>query len=156
MPADGEGAAQVHGDDRVELLLGHVDEHPVAEDARVVDHDVEPSEGVDRRLDDAARSGVVRDVVGVGDRLTPQGRDLVHDLLCGAGVRARPIDGAAEIVDDHARTLASEGKRVLAPDTPTSPRDDDDTTFADARHGASSSPPRRLASGCARDRTGCA
>ena len=43
----GEGALEVHLDDRVPLLLGHVDEHAVAQDAGVVDEHVEVAEGVD-------------------------------------------------------------------------------------------------------------
>ena len=39
-------AAQVHGDDGVPVLVGHVEQHPVAGDARVVDDDVEATESV--------------------------------------------------------------------------------------------------------------
>ncbi len=51
----GEGALEVDLDDGVPLRLGHVREHAVAEDAGVVDEDVEAAEGVDRLLDQRAR-----------------------------------------------------------------------------------------------------
>ena len=41
-PHAGEGAAQVHVDDRVELLVGHLPQHAVAQDAGVGDEHVEP------------------------------------------------------------------------------------------------------------------
>ena len=47
--ARGERALEVDGDDGVPLLLGHVGEHAVAQDAGVVDDDVEVAERVDRR-----------------------------------------------------------------------------------------------------------
>ena len=42
-------AAQVHADDVVPLLVGEVEQHPVAGHAGVVDHDVELAEALDRR-----------------------------------------------------------------------------------------------------------
>ena len=66
---DVEGALQVDVDDRVEQVGRHVVERLVAQDAGVVDDDVDAAEGVDRRLHDrrAALGGGHR--VGVGDRL---------------------------------------------------------------------------------------
>ena len=64
-----EGALQVHLDHRVPLGLGHVDEHPVAQDAGVVDQHVELAEARDRLPDQALGAGEVADVVAVGDRL---------------------------------------------------------------------------------------
>ena len=43
----GERAAQVHVDHGVEVLVGHLPQHPVAQDARVGDHHVEPAELLD-------------------------------------------------------------------------------------------------------------
>ena len=41
----------MHADHVVPLVDGHVDEHAVAQDAGVVDQDVEAAEGLDRRFD---------------------------------------------------------------------------------------------------------
>ena len=41
-----EVAAQVHRDDRVPVLVGHVEQHAVAGDPGVVDDDAEPAEAV--------------------------------------------------------------------------------------------------------------
>ncbi len=51
------GALQVHGDDLVELLLGHLAHGRVAGDAGVVDHDVQAAEGVDGRPDERLHLG---------------------------------------------------------------------------------------------------
>ena len=49
----GEGALEVNGDDVVPFLFGHIEHHTVAQDAGAADRDVQPSEVVDGRLDDA-------------------------------------------------------------------------------------------------------
>ena len=59
---------QVYRDHRVPLLLAHVEDHAVAQDACVVDEDVEPPEGVERRLHDALAALHRRHRVVVGDR----------------------------------------------------------------------------------------
>ena len=68
-----EVALQVDVDDRVPLLLGHVDEHPVAQDAGVVDQDVEVAEGLDGGVDETLAALPVGNVVGVGHRLAAGG-----------------------------------------------------------------------------------
>ena len=68
---------------RVPFLLGHVEDHPVTHDPGVVDHDVDPSEVVERRLDDplATRHGGHR----LGARRGPAAGalDLAHHVLGG-------------------------------------------------------------------------
>ncbi len=74
MPGGDEVALQVDVDDRVPLLLGHVDQHPVPQDAGVVDQHVEVAEGLDGGVDQALAALPVADVVGVGHRLRPRPR----------------------------------------------------------------------------------
>ena len=83
-----EVTLEVDVDDRVPLLLGHVEAHLVAEDPGVVDEDVEPAELVDRLRDQRLAAVPGRDVVEVGDGLPAGGDDLVDDLLGRALVRA--------------------------------------------------------------------
>ena len=47
----GERAAQVHVDHGVEVVVGHLPQHAVAQDAGVGDHDVEAAERVDGGCD---------------------------------------------------------------------------------------------------------
>src|SRR5207249_3346760 len=64
-----ERALEVDLDDSVPLALGHVHEHAVAEDARVVYQHVEAAERRDRLLDHLLRSGEIADVTRVRNRL---------------------------------------------------------------------------------------
>ncbi len=119
-----ERALEVDVDDRVPLLLGHVDDHPVAQDPGVVDEDVELAEVVDRLLDQLARGGEVGDVGAVDDRLAPECLDLPHDVVGRTLVGARPVALRAEVVDDDLRALTRQMKRVLATDPAPSAGDD--------------------------------
>ena len=101
-----EGALQVHPDDVVPLLLGHVEDHPVAQDARHVDQDIEPAELADRGLDQVLGSRVIGYVGPVGDGLAAFVGDLGGHLTGWPGVAARAVDGAAEVVHHDARALA--------------------------------------------------
>ena len=62
--------------------------------------------------------------VGVGDGLAAGGLDLVDDALGGPGVAARPVDGAAEIVDDDQRAALGQLQRVLPSEAAARARDD--------------------------------
>ena len=72
-------------DDGVPLVDGHVDQHAVAQDAGVVDQDVDGPEVVDGGLDEPARPLVVRDVIAVGHGLAAHAPDL-FDHLAGRAV----------------------------------------------------------------------
>ena len=89
MPHGGEVPLEVYGDDGVELLLAGVGEHPVADDARVVDQDVESAERVDRGLDQACGLRPVGDVRAAGDGFAAGSGDLVDDALRGAAAAGR-------------------------------------------------------------------
>jgi hypothetical protein len=91
------------GDHRVEVLVGHLPQHLVAQDARVGDQDVEPSELLNRAGDEPVGrlGGTDRDHLGHG--LAARPGDGLHGLL-----RHRLVD----VVDDHAGTDGREGVRV--------------------------------------------
>jgi hypothetical protein len=122
-------ALEVDGDDRVPLLLGHVEEHAVAQNSGVVDEDVQPAVTVERAADDLLRRLEARDVVVARDRLAARGDDLVHDLLGRSRVGSLARERAAEVVDDHARARARECKRMLAADPAARTGDDRDLAF---------------------------
>ena len=67
----------------------HVLERLVAQDAGVVDDDVDPAEGVERGLDDGLAALGRGDAVVVGDGLAAGGLDLVDDLLGGGRASRR-------------------------------------------------------------------
>jgi hypothetical protein len=88
---------------RGDLVEGGGDAH-----AGVVDHRVDPTPGIDCRLDHGSGAGLLGDAVPVGDGLAAVGHDLGGD---GAGVTrvlavAAPAD--TEVVDQHPRSSSSE------------------------------------------------
>jgi hypothetical protein len=70
----------VHLDDQVPVLVLEVLEGNVAQDAGVVDEDVDAAKGLDGGLDDAL---AVLDAVVVGDGLAAGLFDLVDDDISG-------------------------------------------------------------------------
>ena len=128
MSHGGEVALEVHGGDSVELLFTCVGEHAVADDARVVDQNVEVAERVDRGLDEPLGLRPVGDVRPTGDRLASGGGDFVDDALRGAAATGgRSVQPDTDVVDHHARTLGGERQRMCPSDTATGARHDDHT-----------------------------
>ena len=120
---------EVHGDHRVPLRFVHAGDEAVAQDAGVVDHDVEAAELVDRLLDSAFRAVPGGDVVGVGDCRAAGGVDLGDDLVRRAGVSALAGVAAAEVVDDDLGAFSGEQQRVFAADAAAGAGDDGDPAF---------------------------
>ena len=78
---NGESALQMHRDHVVPLFLGHVEDHPVPQDAGAGDHDVQPSVIIDGRLDDPISTGHAGDRLHAGHRRSTSLGDLSHNLL---------------------------------------------------------------------------
>ena len=123
-----ERRAQIGRHDRIPFLFGHVGEHPIAQDAGVVDEDVEVAELGDRRVDEALGTLPARHVVGVGDRMASQRTDLGSDLLGGSLIAALAVVRPAEVVDDHLGALLGEQQRVLPTDPASGTGDDRDSS----------------------------
>ena len=124
VPGDVEGALQVDGDDVVEVLLAHGDEHAVAQDPGVVHDDVEVAEGRDGLVDDGLRPVERAHAVGVGHRLAAGGRDLVDHGLRRRDVGTRAVHRAAQVVDHDLGPQRREQEGVLTADAPPAPGDD--------------------------------
>ena len=122
----GERALEVDPDDSVEVVLGHREQHLVAQDARVVDEDVELPEGVDRLLDEVLGPVPVGHVVVVGDGLAAVALDDVGHLFGGTLVGALAPDRAPEVVDDDLGPLLGQQERFTPPDSVPSAGDDRD------------------------------
>ncbi len=99
-------------------------ERLVAQDAGVVDDDVDLAERVECALDDCCAALGGGDRVGVGDGVAAGSGDLVHDQLSGALVAAGAVDGTAEIVHHDERTTLGHHQGVLPAEAATGTRDD--------------------------------
>jgi len=119
-----EVALAVDTDDGVPLALFHVESHAVAQNAGVVDEDVEAAEGVDGLLDEVFGPLPVRDVVEVRSGLAAEGLDLLDNLTGRAVVRPRAVPLTAQVVDDDLRALTRELERVSASDSASRTGDD--------------------------------
>ena len=110
-----EGAAQVDLEHPVEVLVGEVEEGPIAQDAGVVHPDVDAAElGLGRPEDPvdplAGGHGVV-----VRDGLAPLGLDLLHDAIGGLGGATAAVAVAAEVVHDDLRPGAASASAWARP-----------------------------------------
>src|SRR5262249_46808118 len=79
------GAAQVDANNGVEVGDIHVEDHAVAQDARVVDDNVERAPLLDGGVDQVFRTCFIRNVIAVGDGFAAHRADLVDDFAGGAG-----------------------------------------------------------------------
>src|SRR5581483_7758734 len=112
------GALEVHGDHEVEVLLGHPGDHPVADDARVVDDGVEVAVGVDGAGDEPPDAVEVVHRGGVGAGPPTHLLDLGDDLVGRRFTDRLAVQPGAKVVHDHRRTVAGELEAVLAAETP--------------------------------------
>ena len=128
-------ALEVHADHRVPVLLAHVEDHPVAQDAGVVDDDVELAEGVEGALDDALGALEVGDALAVGDGLAAHLLDLVDHLLGRAVVGAAgAVEVRAEVVDDDLGAVLGHQQRLFAADAAARAGDDRNLPFEQTCH----------------------
>ena len=124
---DVERALEVHVEHRVDQVGRHVVERLVAQDAGVVDDDVDLAERVDGGLDDGLAALGRGDGVVVGHGLAAGRLDLVDDLSARPRRRtAGAVDRAAEVVDDDQRAALGEQERVGAAEAAAGAGDDRD------------------------------
>ena len=101
------GSVEVHVDDEAEILRLHLGEAPVAEDAGIVDEDVDAAPARLGGLDHRDHLVIVGDAAAVRYRLAARGLDLRDHRERGVRM-AGAVAGAAEIVDHHLRPAPRE------------------------------------------------
>ena len=113
-----EGALEVDLHHLLVLRLGGVEDRRARLDAGVVDHDVEPAEGVDGGLDEPFEVLHLADVGLDADRLVAQRGDLLLQLLRGLLV--------GDVVDDDVGAVLGEGEHDGLADAAVAAGDDGD------------------------------
>ena len=78
--------------------LGHVMKADVAQEACIVDQDIDAAKGVHCRLDNLPP---VDHGIGIGNCLTSGSLDFGHNLICRAHVGAVTLGRRTEIVDKY-------------------------------------------------------
>lgn len=112
---------------------GHVDQVPVEERPGAADQRVDPPERVHRAVDEALGARPGAGVVGAGDRATTRPADLVDDVG-GRGTLGRgPVEGDAEVVDDHGGALGGQGEGGCSPEPATPTGDDHHAALTETR-----------------------
>ena len=114
----------------VPVLHGHVDQHPVAQDARVVDQDIEASVGGEGQGDETLGPLPVRDVVPVGHGLPAGSADLLDYFVGGLPRAPRPIAPSAQVVHHDQRTCGGEAERLRPADAAAGTRHHGDAALA--------------------------
>src|SRR5690606_36017006 len=121
---------------RLEVRRLELGEGLVAQDAGVVDDDVDAAEVVDRGLDDRPAALGRGDRVVVGRGLTAGLADLLHGLVGHARARARAVGLPAEIVHDHLAAARGELQGVGLAEAAAGAGDDGHLAVeADVAHG---------------------
>ena len=118
-----EGAIEMDLHHRVEILVGHLVEVTVAQDAGVVHHRVDAAEFLDPGLDHRARGVRIGDVAAIGDRVAPGGPDLFDDFLRRSFGLTGAFEGRAQIVDHNGGTFCGCHQGDVAPDPTAGPGD---------------------------------
>ncbi|KAG1245623.1 hypothetical protein G6F68_014981 [Rhizopus microsporus] len=97
-------AQQMHVDHCVEIVGAHLGEGLVAQDAGIVDQDIDAAPGIHRPRHHDVHGSAVADVAAIGDGPAARGQDLV-----GHGLRRAP-----EVVDHHAAATRGQLQRMAA------------------------------------------
>src|SRR5688572_31082930 len=129
-----EVPAEMNADHGIPFLHARADEHPVADEARVVYQHIEPAEGVDGRLHQAPGALPVGDVIAVRYGLTARRADLVDHGLRDRGIAPFTGECGAEIVDDDLRALPRKRERIGPPQPAARAGDDDHPPLTYPRH----------------------
>ena len=133
--AHGERAVQMHHDDVGPVRPAHAVEYLVAQDAGVVDQDVDAAEGVERGLARSCRRSAARRSTSVEAMAWPPAF-LISSTTCCAGP-ASPPEPSSAAPTSLTRTLAPSSAismRDGAADAAARAGDDGDFAFDDAWH----------------------
>src|SRR5579864_8302225 len=129
-----EAAVQVHADHVGPVRPAHAVKDAIAQNAGIVDQNVDPAERIERRLDDLIGIAGLADRERRGDGRAAGFLDLVDDGLGRSGIGAGAFEAGADIADHDARTLLRHEQRNAAADAPTGARHDGDFAGNDVGH----------------------
>ena len=138
-----ETALQVHPHRLVPVILGHVEDHPLAQDAVRADQDVEVAVRVEGRLDGPLGSIHVCDIAAESHRLPAGCADrLDHDVDARGRPVGPPLDVPLDVADHDLRPLLAEDLADLRADPAGPARHERDASVEMSCHGTP--PPQSL------------
>ena len=116
-------------DNRIPFFFGHREQHAVTQNSGIVDDDVKTTESVNCLINDALRSGIRTDVVGVGDSLSASGLDFVRYVLGGTRVATTSVTRCTEVVNHDEAAVCTQHEGVFATNSTSGTSDNADPTF---------------------------
>jgi hypothetical protein len=125
-PAHVEGTVEMHRQHVRPVRPAHAMEDAVAQNAGIIDQDVDPAEGRQRRLDDLVGVLGLRDGERRCDRLAAAGLDFLDHVMRRAGIRAGAFKARADVADDDTGAFLRQQPGNAAPDAPARTGDDCD------------------------------
>jgi hypothetical protein len=107
MANDMEGTTQMHIQDNIEVLLGHILKRLCADNSGVVDKYVEATIMSNRCIDDCPTAVRCPDGVDGRKRIAARCPNFLYYCFGGAGVTAVSSHGHAGVVDNYLRAACS-------------------------------------------------
>ena len=121
-----EGTIKMDLHHRVEILIGHLVEVTVAQNAGVVYHRVDATEFLDPGFDHRARGIGIGDRAAIGNGIAPSGPDLFDDFLRRSFCLTGAFQGCAQIIDHHGGAFGGCHQGDITPDPTAGPGDQND------------------------------
>ena len=120
---------EMHANDRIPLVLAHIGERPIAQDAGVVDENVEAPKLLQGEGHEICRLVPIRHVMAADGSSATESFDLANHLLCRRRVLSFPLKVAALVIDNDHSAVAGQSERVRPAKPPPRSRHDGNPTF---------------------------
>ena len=91
----------MYGDDRVPFVFGHIDQHTITQNARIIHNDVKFAKSIDRRIDHVFSPIKITYVVAVCYGFPTSSINFVSYLLRRRSIFSPAIDSGPKVVDDN-------------------------------------------------------
>ena len=125
---------QMHRNNIVPFLFRHIKHHPVAQNPRHRNHNIQLAETVQRGLHHLFPAVHTGDIFRASRRLPAQLADFRHHRIRHRHIGARPIHIHPQIAHHHPRPLSRHQMRHPPPDTAPGPGYDRNFVFQQIRH----------------------
>jgi hypothetical protein len=124
-----EPATQMNVQDSFEILVRHLIEGSAANDACIVDENIDPAVTIQRRLDHRFAALGCRNRLGACDGIAPRYPDLLDHLFCGSGIGSLPVHTDARVIDNDLRSPRREKLGIATSQTSAGTRDHRDASI---------------------------
>src|SRR5215470_4808280 len=114
----------MYTNDGIELLFTHVKDHTVAQNPRVVHHNVQLAKRINRALNDPLCRFEIRDALVIGYGFSASCFNFLNNLLRWAVIGASAIKASTKVVDDDFCSMFCQQEGFLATNASSGARND--------------------------------